>query len=90
MNISFKNILNNVSIDSDAIYLLHELMYQPSGNMRLTEMRKIHSSWLNSEPRIVLMHCMQNAFVSLEHEHIQLTELGLSHYLANSNDRYYL
>lgn len=79
----FANILNSVSIKSDAIYLLHELMYQPKGNMKLSEIRRKHIHWLNCEPRIVLMYCSQQSFISLDKESAQLTNHGLDYYLAN-------
>jgi thiamine pyrophosphokinase len=72
-----------ISIRSDVIYLLHELVHQPRGNMELSEMRKKHVSWLTSDPRVVLMYCAQKSFISLVHNTIQLTVLGLRYYLAN-------
>jgi hypothetical protein len=86
----FTNILNYGSIKSDVIYLLHELMYQPKGNMKLSEIRKKHILWLNWEPRILLMYCSQKSFINLDEESAQLTDLGLDYYLANIRKISYL
>lgn len=82
----FANILNSVSIQSDAIYLLHELMYQPKGNMKLTEIRRKHTHCLSCEPRIVLLYCSQQSFISLDEENAQLTDHGLNYYLENMSE----
>lgn len=86
----FTNILNIVSIESDVIQLLHELMYQPRGNMKLSEIRRKHVHRLSQEPRIVLMYCSQKAFISLDKESAQLTDIGLDYYLANLKNTSYL
>lgn len=77
------SILSRMPMKSDIICLLHELMYQPQGNMRLNDVRKAQSLKLKVDARIVLMYCSQHSFVSIEQESIQLTDVGLNYYLAN-------
>ncbi|RQW62788.1 hypothetical protein EES38_13785 [Vibrio viridaestus] len=76
-------MLTAISIRSDVIYLLYKLVHQPQGDIELSEMMKKQVSWLTSDPRIVLMYCAQRAFISMVHNSIQLTDLGLNYYLDN-------
>lgn len=69
---------------SDVIHVLHTLMYQPRGNMSLRELRRYHrTDDVKNEPRVVLIHCVQNSFVQVNGRRVQLTDFGLDYYLEN-------
>lgn len=68
---------------SDVILLLHELMYKPKGNMKFSEIRRAQSYKFTIETRVLLLYCVERAFVNFEHDCIQLTDAGLDYYLAN-------
>lgn len=86
----FRNIHHPVSIKSEVIDLLHDLMYQPQGNINLCKLKQKHSHRLVHDLRYVLAYCTQKSFIILDNESAQLTDVGLDYYLKNMKEFSYL
>ncbi|RJX67156.1 hypothetical protein DZ860_19260 [Vibrio sinensis] len=76
-----------LSINSDIFIVLHELMYVPSGLIKLTEFRKLRSSIFCHDIKWLLMFCHEHAYVEFNGESVQLTEVGLQFYLKQKHHR---
>ena len=83
--ISLSKIICKTSLDIDTYMLLRHLMYLPKGYMKLRNIKAERYVAFQNDPRIILNHCHQNAYIELDEESIQLTECGLTYYLESNN-----